>query len=123
MSDKICGICFTSSWEPCEKDDKGAIRDNTTNGWMRCGYCFLQEKYILLADALRELIEWMDNAPFDYSNGNEAQGIDEGNVYGWRSHKILVNKAKRLLGIPVSELDQLGESLGKTKLPDDDFPF
>jgi len=81
----------------------------------------LQKQNKDLTDALREVVEWLDNAPLDYSNGVEAFGVDEGNVRGWKAHKEMVNKFKQLLGIPVSDVERYIENMNK--LPDDDFPF
>lgn len=52
-----------------------------------------------LADALRNIVDWMEKAPFDYSNGNVSPdgAIDEGNFYGWRGHKEVVDNAKFIL--------------------------
>lgn len=40
----------------------------------------------------KEILEWMHVAPFDFNNGIVHQGIDEGNVIGWRIHSELVEK-------------------------------
>ena len=43
MSDLICEVCWTSSWQPCEEGTKDAVRDNMTGGWMVCAHCALEE--------------------------------------------------------------------------------
>jgi hypothetical protein len=52
-----------------------------------------------LKEVLKECLEWLENAPFDYSNGNVEQGIDEGEYYGGRGHSALVEKIKSVLGM------------------------
>lgn len=51
-----------------------------------------------LKEVLEECLQWLENAPFDYSNGNTCQGIDEGEYYGGRGHAALVEKIKQVLG-------------------------
>jgi len=46
---------------------------------------------------IESLVDWMENAPLDYSNGNVGQGTDEGSYYGWKGHKAEVDKAKTFL--------------------------
>jgi hypothetical protein len=41
--DKVCDVCWTSSWQPCEENTPNAVKDG--NGWMVCGYCKLEEAY------------------------------------------------------------------------------
>lgn len=50
--------------------------------------------------ALQEAVEWLDQAPFDYSNDvTDSTGMtDEGNVRGWNAHGKMVEKFKILLG-------------------------
>jgi hypothetical protein len=43
-----------------------------------------------LREALTACFEWLENAPFDYNNGNTHEGIDEGNVLGWQTHASLM---------------------------------
>jgi hypothetical protein len=45
-----------------------------------------------LLEACEEMLEFMRHAPFDFSNGVEYMGIDEGEVIGWRVHKELTAK-------------------------------
>ena len=40
----------------------------------------------------KEMLEFMEHAPFDFSNGVEYMGIDEGNTIGWPFHKELTGK-------------------------------
>ena len=47
-----------------------------------------------LLEALQEAVEWLENAPMSYANGNMHNGIDEGEVLGWRGHVSVVDKAK-----------------------------
>ena len=49
-----------------------------------------------LQKELQKAIDWLERAPFDYSNGNtDSTGtIDEGNVYGWQAHHQLVEELK-----------------------------
>ena len=49
---KICDVCFTSSWNPCEEGyTKFAVSDGK-GGFMVCGYCELQRAY---EEVLRDL--------------------------------------------------------------------
>ena len=63
--------------------------------------------------ALKECLDWLENAPFDYHNGNSACGVDEGNVWGWEGHSAIVKKIKNALGIQNQT----------HPLPPDPFPF
>jgi hypothetical protein len=57
-----------------------------------------QDKEIAkLRAALERCVDWLENAPFDYSNGNVACGVDEGNVRGQEGHKQVVDSAKAAL--------------------------
>jgi len=49
--------------------------------------------------AAKEALEWLKNAPFDYSNGvKDSTGtLDEGNVYGWQGHGEIVEKLEKAL--------------------------
>lgn len=42
-------------------------------------------------------LEHLENAPFDYRNGNEFNGVDEGEHYGWSAHADLVKRLKDVL--------------------------
>jgi hypothetical protein len=53
----------------------------------------------LLRDTLQDCLMWLENAPFDYSNGNSEGGVDEGEYYGGRGHCALVDKIKTVLGV------------------------
>lgn len=55
MSDVICEICWTASWQPCEEGAKDAVPDTTTGGWMQCGFCVLQEAYVALRRTVKKL--------------------------------------------------------------------
>jgi len=57
----------------------------------------LQAENEKLVEALTECVEWLDNAPFDYSNGITYQGSDEGDVLGWNGHTKIVNQARAAL--------------------------
>ena len=50
-----------------------------------------------LLQALEETVEWMENASFDYSDGTVAHGVDQGEYYGWKGHKELVEKMKNAI--------------------------
>jgi hypothetical protein len=57
-----------------------------------------QDKEIAkLRAALERCVDWLEHASFDYSNGNKACGVDEGNVRGWECHKQVVDAAKSAL--------------------------
>ncbi len=56
-----------------------------------------------LRAALERCVQWLENASFDYSNGNTACGVDEGNVLGWEGHKDVVDAAKNALSSCKSE--------------------
>jgi hypothetical protein len=67
-----------------------------------CGAEEAEKELAHLQNALRACVDWLDNAPFDYSNGNAMCGVDEGNVRGWEGHQAIVNNAKLALGdLPV----------------------
>ena len=57
----------------------------------------LRKEKAELIDCVDDMVRWLDNAPFDYSNGNTSQGSDEGDYYGWKAHEELVSKAKALM--------------------------
>ena len=50
-----------------------------------------------LRAAVADVIKWMEAAPFDYHNGVECGGVDEGNVRGWQNHVELLDKCKAAL--------------------------
>jgi hypothetical protein len=57
-----------------------------------------QDKEIAkLRAALERCVDWLEHAPLDYSNGNTACGVDEGNIRGWEGHKQVVDAAKAAL--------------------------
>ena len=62
------------------------------------------KKFLQLYGVLERCLEWLENAPFDYSNGNEYCGIDEGNVRGWEGHKELIDAIRTVL--PSCELEE-----------------
>lgn len=39
MKSYICDVCWTSSFEPCDKDFPNAVPDESTGGWMYCLCC------------------------------------------------------------------------------------
>jgi hypothetical protein len=43
-----------------------------------------------LEAALKEGIDWLENAPISYSNGVTYNGVDEGDVLGWKGHSEVV---------------------------------
>jgi hypothetical protein len=47
--------------------------------------------------AAREAYEFLTRASFDFSNGNTAQGVDEGEVIGWKAHNEVCSKLAALL--------------------------
>ena len=49
--------------------------------------------YVLLCDVL----EHFACSEISYANGNEAQGVDEGEFYGQRAEKVLVDKINNIL--------------------------
>jgi len=74
----------------------------------RCPVCLQNEIATLTAQverltkALTACFEWLENAPFDYNNGNTHEGIDEGNVLGWQTHASLMEIVLHALGKDVS---------------------
>lgn len=50
----------------------------------------LRTKTIRLAVVAQNAMDWLENAPIEYSNGVTHNGMDEGNVRGWEGHKKLV---------------------------------
>lgn len=50
-----------------------------------------------LAEATQSALDWLENAPIDYRNGVEHNGIDEGNVSGWKFHNELVEQLRAAL--------------------------
>lgn len=65
MSKKICGVCFTDSWQPCPEGTPEAIKDDN-GGFMVCGYCRLEEALGSCREAFRhsqaEVTRWQDRA-------------------------------------------------------------
>ena len=57
----------------------------------------LQAETARLREALGEVIDWLENAPFDYRNGVTHNGIDEGHIYGWKGHNEIVKEANAAL--------------------------
>ena len=49
----------------------------------------------LIKDGER-LASWLANAPLDYNNGITHNGIDEGNIRGWKVHDKLLKQHKEL---------------------------
>lgn len=41
----FCGTCWSKSWAPCPEDAPGAVPDPSTQGWMFCELCQLEERY------------------------------------------------------------------------------
>lgn len=58
----------------------------------------VQLDFLVTTSVLREALAWLENAPFNYSNGNIHNGIDEGAVRGGELHDALVAKIKKVLG-------------------------
>lgn len=50
-----------------------------------------------LQNALREAIEYLEQAPFNYANGVVHDGIDEGSVRGMRAHQRLLKRLRKAL--------------------------
>ena len=51
----------------------------------------LKEQNRLLIEMCDRLAEWLENVHIDYSNGNVApNGMDEGDVLGWKGHKEMI---------------------------------
>lgn len=50
-----------------------------------------------LRAVLAEALDWLENAPISYSNGNTYNGFDEGDVIGGQMHDKLVEKIKTAL--------------------------
>ena len=68
-----------------------------------CGDCYEKEIERVRAisnkqrAALVACVDWLDNAPIDYSNGVTHNGIDEGNILGWKAHNEITKAAKRAM--------------------------
>ena len=57
---------------------------------------------------LEKVLHFLEHAPFDFRNGIEYHGIDEGEVYGDRALRELVNETRLALGLdPLPEGDTL----------------
>lgn len=54
----------------------------------------LQSSIAKKQNALAKVLDWLENAPIDYSNGNTFDGVDEGEVRGWRAHNQLIEIVK-----------------------------
>jgi len=65
---------------------------------------------------LREVLEFLEQAPFDFRNGVEHQGCDEGNVLGWRIHAEIVDKIRTVLGLPTQE-QEIADWAAENNLP------
>lgn len=66
--DPICGVCWTSSWQPCPEETPNAVKDDVTGGWMVCGMC-VQTEYANMLKTKIEAFEKLhkiesDNPPF-----------------------------------------------------------
>ena len=58
----------------------------------------LKEHNRLLIQDAERLADWLENVHIDYSNGNVApNGMDEGDVLGWRGHKEIIAQHKELM--------------------------
>ncbi len=55
MTDVICEVCWTTSWQPCAEGTKDAVSDGSTGGWMQCGFCTLQNAYVALTERVAAL--------------------------------------------------------------------
>ena len=51
-----------------------------------------------LLEACKAAKDWLEHAPIDYSNGVTHQGMDEGNVLGWRYHGELIEQLSAVIG-------------------------
>jgi len=70
----------------------------------------------LTTGLLREVLEFLEEAPFDFRNGVEHQGMDEGNVLGWRVHSEIVDKIRTVLGLPTQE-QEIADWAAENNLP------
>lgn len=53
-----CGVCWTISWEPTVKDDKGGYPDpHVEGGFMRCSFCYTMNGFM---EARKEAEEWKE---------------------------------------------------------------
>lgn len=52
-----------------------------------------------MTKVLEECLDWLNNAPISYENGNTdpTGSIDEGDVLGWRYHERLRSRVLRVL--------------------------
>jgi len=57
--------------------------------------------------AIRIAIQHLENAHFNYKNGNEFNGVDEGEYYGLQAHGETLLELKQAVGIK----DQLLEDI------------
>ncbi len=60
-------------------------------------YNELQETITKLREILSDTLLFLNEAPFDFSNGVTHEGFDEGNVLGWKSHEQLVSELETTL--------------------------
>lgn len=54
-------------------------------------------QYGMLVELCKEVLEFHEQAPFDFTNGVTHMGIDEGDVRGWKALNELDNKIKEVL--------------------------
>ena len=89
-------MIIDEEWEQARDKQIADLRANYTVLEHELAY---QEEKVLpkLRAALERCVEWLEHAPFDYSNGNTACGVDEGNIRGWEGHKQVVDAAKTAL--------------------------
>ena len=52
MSAPICGVCWSTSWAPCEPGTRDAIPDPGTGGWMVCQLCIAEAQIKRDADLM-----------------------------------------------------------------------
>ena len=50
-----------------------------------------------LLAACKDALEHLEYASFEYANGNTHNGIDEGNVIGWKAHGELIEELREAI--------------------------
>lgn len=73
---------------------------------------------------LNNIWQMLDECKLDFSNGCVApNGVDEGDVLGWRFYRELEEESKKVLNPAYGKRKKELEAKDKPKQPEDDIPF
>lgn len=88
-----------------------AILECTANG---AGSCRNEIMILQLRKAVEDALDWLENAPISYANGNTHDGLDEGDVLGGRYHEKLTAQLRAALN--ADHVEQSGNSILREQL-------